>query len=182
MVLYARSMGPYQRAAEAAWQTMSRWLDSGNRRSLMRVSYGLFRDNPRTTAPELLRYDACVPLVIGLEDAAAIGIRRQVLPGGAYAVHTHVGAIEATGELFSRLYRQELPKRGLTVDEDRPFLAVYLTDPTVTREMHRRTEVCVPLNAAQLPAHVGGDGSPRLCVDSGDVDAARGRERAGPRR
>ncbi len=161
MVLYVRSMGPYRKGTEAAWQIMGRWLDSDNRRSLMRVSYGLFRDNPRTTAPDLLRYDACVPLGIGLEESAASGIRRQVLPGGAYAVYTHVGSIEATGELFSRLYRHELPKLGLKVDEDRPFLAVYLTDPTVTREMHRRTEVCIPLNAAHLPMQAA-DGSPRL--------------------
>jgi DNA gyrase inhibitor GyrI len=150
---------------------MGRWLDSGNRRPLMRVSYGLFRDNPRTTAPELLRYDACVPLAIGLEEPSTGVIRRQVLPGGAYAVHTHVGAIEATGELFSLLYRRELPKRGLAVDEDRPFLAIYLTDPTVTREMHRRTELCIPLDRAHMPMQADDDGPQRCLASAGYGDA-----------
>jgi AraC family transcriptional regulator len=130
---------------------MGRWLDAGNRRSRMRVSYGLFRDDPRTTAPQLMRYDACVPLVFGLEEDAEAGIRRQILPGGAYAVHTHLGPLEATGELLSELRRKELPERGLTIDEDRPFLAAYLTDPTVTRDAYCRTEVCIPVQPLRLP-------------------------------
>lgn len=150
-VLYVRSLGPYRTGADRAWQTMGRWLDARNTRRLMRVSYGLFRDNPRCTAPELLRYDACVPLVVGLEEDAEAGIGRQVLPGGAYAVHTHTGAIELTGQLFSRLVRSELPARGLTLDDGRPLLAVYLTDPTATREMHRRTELCIPIVPMQIP-------------------------------
>jgi hypothetical protein len=33
----------------------------------------------------------------------------------------------------------------MTVDCDRPFMAVYLNDPRVTREVHRRTELCIPV-------------------------------------
>ena len=115
------------------------------------MSYGLFRDNPRITAPELVRYDACIPLIPGLEADPALGIGRQTLPGGAFAVHTHLGYHAALGELFSRLYRKEVPVRGLTVDFERPFLATYLTDPNVTREIHRRTELCVPINPIVMP-------------------------------
>ena len=145
-VLYARSFGgPYVAGTREAWETMNGWLDCQKARTRMRVSYGLFRDNPRIVAPDLLRYDACIPLVPGLEDDAAAGIGRQMLPGGSYAVYTHVGALEGAGDLFSELYRKEIPARGLTIDEERPFLATYLTDPLVTREMHRRSEVCVPI-------------------------------------
>ena len=163
-VLYARAFGPYVTGTRAAWQTMGRWLDANGTRSRMRVSYGLFRDNPRITAPELLRYDACIPLVVGLEEDHAAGVSREVLPGGTYAVHTHVGAIEATGALFSDLYRNEIPARGLTIDEDRPFLAVYLTDPTVTRESHRRTELCVPVLPVRMPL-ASNDGEPLVAPE-----------------
>jgi DNA gyrase inhibitor GyrI len=128
-----------------AWKTMGRWLDGRRARPHMRVSYGLFRDNPRQTPAELLRYDACIPMAAGLEDDPAAGIRRQFLPGGAFAVYTHVGGFETTGQLFSQLYREEIPARGLEADEDRPFLAIYRTDPTVTREQFQRTELCVPV-------------------------------------
>ena len=33
----------------------------------------------------------------------------------------------------------------MTVDYDRTILAVYLNDPRVTREAHRRTELCIPV-------------------------------------
>jgi hypothetical protein len=36
-------------------------------------------------------------------------------------------------------------KRGLTIDQDRSFMTIYLNDPALTREMHRRTELCVPV-------------------------------------
>jgi AraC family transcriptional regulator len=163
-VLYARAYGPYAAGTRAAWQTMGCWLDAQNRRPLVRVSYGLFQDNPRITAPELVRYDACVPLVMGLEEDEEAGIRRQVFRGGTYAVHTHVGPIEAAGELFSDLYHKEIPARGLTLDEDRPFLAVYLTDPTVTREPHRRTELCVPVVPICMPA-AGNDSEPLVAPE-----------------
>lgn len=150
-VLYARALGPYVTGTCSAWQTMGRWLDAQGARPSMRVSYGVFHDNPRTTAPELLRYDACIPFVPGLEEDETTGIRRQVLRGGALAVCTHVGPIEETGTLFSNMHRKGIPARGLTVAQDRPFLAVYLTDPTVTPERHRRTELCVPVDPTRMP-------------------------------
>ena len=154
-VLYARSMGPYLAGASKAWDLMGSYLEKHKVRRSVRVSYGLFRDNPRITAPELVRCDACIPLIPGLEADPALGIGRQTLPGGAFAVHTHLGSHAALGELFSRLYREEVPVRGLTVDFERPFLATYLTDPKVTREIHRRTEICVPFNPLQAHSLIG---------------------------
>ena len=82
MVLYARAHGPYVTGTRAAWQSMGRWLYAHGARPRMRVSYGVFRGNPRVTAPELLRYDACIPLAAGLEEDGEVGIRRQVLTRG----------------------------------------------------------------------------------------------------
>ena len=31
------------------------------------------------------------------------------------------------------------------MDYDRPFMAIHLNDPRITREVHRRTELCVPV-------------------------------------
>ena len=66
-------------------------------------------------------------------------------------MQTHVGSYADAGELFSRLHREIVPKRGLCVDYDRPFVAIYLNDPTVTREVHRRTELCVPVLPVRMP-------------------------------
>src|SRR5262245_55381390 len=158
-VVYARSMGPYQHSAPQAWRTMSAWLQCHAARQRVKQAYGYFRDNPKLTAPELLRYDACVPVTTGLDADPDAGISRQTLPGGAYAVHTHVGSYADAGTLFSRLHREIVPSRGLSVDYDRAFVAVYLNDPTITREVHRRTELCVQVLPVRMPLSCNDDGA-----------------------
>lgn len=150
-VLYARAVGPYDISAAEAWSRVNNWLNCRQARSRAKQGYGYFRDNPRTTAPELLRYDACVPMTFGLEPDAEAGIGRQTLPGGAFAVYTHVGSYKEIGDFFSRLHGEIVPKRGLTLDFERPFVAIYLNDPSITREMHRRTELCVPVLPVRMP-------------------------------
>src|SRR4030095_755171 len=117
-VVYARSIGPYHASSAEAWRLMSAWLDQRQMRRRAKQGYGYFRDNPKLTAPELLRYDACVPVTFGLDPAPERGRRRQTLPGGAYAVHAHVGSYAEIGELFSHLHREIVPKRGLSLDYD----------------------------------------------------------------
>jgi len=150
-VVYARSIGPYHASSAEAWRLMSAWLDQRQMRRRAKQGYGFFRDNPKLTAPELLRYDACVPVTAGLDADPETGIGRQTLSGGAYAVQTHVGSYADAGGLFSLLHREIVPKRGLCVDYDRPFVAIYLNDPAVTREVHRRTELCVPVLPVRMP-------------------------------
>lgn len=150
-VVFARRTGPYCESTAQAWRVMLDWIDRQKARSRVKQVHGLFRDNPRVTAPELLRYDACVPVAYGFDADPEAGIGRQTLPGGAYAVHTHVGSYADAGGLLSQLHSDIVPKRGLTVDYDRPFLATYLNDPSITREVHRRTELCVPVLPVCMP-------------------------------
>jgi hypothetical protein len=37
------------------------------------------------------------------------------------------------------------------VDYDRPFMAIHLNDPAITREVHRRTELCIPVVPIAMP-------------------------------
>lgn len=150
-VFYARSMGPYQASCGEAWKTLERWLTQHGIRQRVKQGYGIFRDDPATTEAGLLRYDACVPLMVDVDAELTDGVGRQTLRGGAYAVHTHVGAYDGTGAVFSQLRREVVPKRGLSIDYDRPFVAIYLNDPMMTREVHRRTELCVPVIPIRMP-------------------------------
>jgi AraC family transcriptional regulator len=157
-VVYARSVGPYRQSSAEAWRQLNAWLDRGQRRARVKQGFGFFRDNPKRTDPALLRYDACVPVAPGLDADPENGIGRQTLPGGAYAVQTHVGGYAEAGEVFSELHREIVPKRGLSVDYDRPFLAIYLNDPMITREVHRRTELCIPVLPVRMPLSSNDDG------------------------
>ena len=157
-VVYARCTGLYQAAAKEAWERLNRWMAEHDARRHVKRGWGLFHDNPQMTSPELLRYDACVEARSGLNADPAAGICRQVLSGGTYAVHTHVGRYQPMGGLISRLHRDWVPKQGLSVDYDRPFIAVYLTDPMLTREVHRRTELCIPVLPLRVALPVEADG------------------------
>ena len=157
-VVYARGRGPYETAAREAWLALSRWAEQHQARRLIKRGLGVFHDSPRTTAPDLLRYDACIELIPRLDVELGPGLGRQMLHGGSYAVHTHVGAYAPLGELFSSLHREWAPKQGLAVDYDRPFVAIYLNDPLVTREVHRRTEVCIPVLPVRAALSADGDG------------------------
>ena len=55
------------------------------------------------------------------------------------------------GEAFSKMRRITVAKRGLSIDFGRPFVAIYLNDPLVTREVHRRTELCIPVMPMRMP-------------------------------
>jgi AraC family transcriptional regulator len=164
-VLYARALGPYDQSTPKAWATMAAWLDQHDARRLVKRAYGFIRDNPRTTPAELLRYDACIGLVGDLDADPAAGIGRQILPGGAYAVHTHVGPYDQMGDIMSKLHTSLVQKRGLSVDYDRSFMTIYLNDPALTREMHRRTELCIPVLPIRMPLSGNDDHEGDLVAD-----------------
>lgn len=154
-VVYARSTGGYQVSAKSAWDKLNAWLDGQQVRRKVKRGFGLFHDNPQTTPLELLRYDACVELTTGLDADLEAGIGRQMLSGGTYAVHTHIGGYGRMGGLFSDLHGDWVPKQGLAIDYDRPFMAIHLNDPQLTREVHRRTELCIPVLPLRVELQAG---------------------------
>lgn len=164
-VVYARGTGHYLAATKDAWERLGDWLVRRNARRQVKRGLGLFHDNPHVTPPELLRYDACVEVGPGFDADPAAGIGRQTLTGGTYAVHTHVGGYAPMGGLMSELHREWVPKQGLSVDYDRPFVAVYLNDPTMTREVHRRTELCIPVLPLRAALPVEGSGEDADLMD-----------------
>jgi AraC family transcriptional regulator len=144
-VLYVRACGPYATSSREAWRQLEGWLDRHHARKSLRFGFGILHDNPKTTAQVLIRYDACILHAPYADLPPGEGIGRRTLPAGTWAVHIHVGPYGEAGDRISTLHRDLVPKRGLTVDSDRPFMAVYLNDPRVTREVHRRTELCIPV-------------------------------------
>ena len=150
-VVYARSMGPYEASRREAWSRMNDWLDRRQVRSRVKQGYGYFRDNPRLTAPDLLRYDACVPVTFGLDAEPDAGSAARRFP----AVPTPCTRTSAPTPRWASCSRactaRSCPSAACRVDYDRPFVAIYLNDPAITREMHRRTELCVPVLPVRMP-------------------------------
>ncbi len=147
-VLYARAVGPYASSSVAAWSLMLDWLDERRCRDRVPQGIGVIRDDPSKTGQFLRRYDACVELIPGLESDLHAGIGRQTLPGGSYAIHTHIGPHAALNEKLSTFHRQWLPATGHVVDDSRSFMEIYIDDPAKTDTAKLRTELCIPILTA----------------------------------
>ena len=152
-VVYARSIGPYARLVcrgLAADERLAR--PAASARSRVKQGYGFFRDNPKLTAPELLRYDACVPVTAGLDADPDSGDRPPDAPGRRLC-RAHPRRLLRGGRrgCSRSSTARSCPSGACRVDYDRPFVAIYLNDPAVTREVHRRTELCVPVLPVRMP-------------------------------
>ncbi len=146
-VLYARAYGPYAQSSHAAWQRMLAWLDSRRARSLLERGIGAIQDDPRAVGPYQRRYDACVEIKPGINVDARAFIGRQVLAGGAYAMHRCVGHPEKLRDIFHRLRREWMPSEGLAIDCSRAFLEIYMSDPAIVPENEWRLAIGVPVVA-----------------------------------
>lgn len=144
-VLYARASGPYEQSVEEAWGRMLSWLDLRRVRARTPRGFGIINDNPRSVHPGQRRYDACIELQPGLVSDSQAGIESKMTPGGAFAVARVRGPHAAISRAFKYLRSEWVPKHGLTVDEDRPHLEIYLNDPATTPADQLLTDVCVPV-------------------------------------
>jgi AraC family transcriptional regulator len=91
-------------------------------------AYGIAYDSPQLTAPELLRYHACVPCPVEQELPAPLF--RARIPEGRYAVFAYSGAVAGVESTYHAIYADWFPRSSLAPDD---FTAVdhYLNDGPV---------------------------------------------------
>lgn len=144
-VAYIRARGPYPVSAPEAWKKMLAWLDARGIRSEVTRGFGLAHDDPRTTAAEALRYDACVEIPMDMEGLASREFGMQTLPGGAYARRRYVGPHTGISRQFHDMRETWAPSRGLVLHAKRPFVEIYLDDPLRCAPEKLRTDLCIPV-------------------------------------
>jgi AraC family transcriptional regulator len=161
-VIYIRALGPYEKSAKIAWAQMRTWISEHDIPKPVPRGIGFIRDNPDRTGPFLRRYDACIDVAPGLDIDYHAGVGRQTLPGGTFAIYTHTGSHHELRDAFQAMKHDAVRERGLSVDDDRPFMEVYLDDPQYVPIHACRTELCVPIlvSAAERPSQE----RPRLLV------------------
>jgi len=147
-VAFARVRGPYAASAPEAWAKIFDWLDARNGRREVTRGFGLAHDDPRIVAKENLRYDACVEMPPDLELQACRTFGVQMLPGGAYARQRYVGPHSGIRQEFHDMRTNWAPARGLALDARRPFIEIYLDDPTRCPPEKLRTDLCIPVVVA----------------------------------
>ncbi|MGD9670428.1 MAG: GyrI-like domain-containing protein [Hyphomicrobiaceae bacterium] len=140
-----REIGPYEHAAPAAWRKMFDWLDSQCLRGAVKRGFGMAHDDPRVTAPEKCRYEACIDMPELLPASAWEGLLPQRLPGGAYARYRHVGDHSEISGVIRDIRNSWVSSAGVTLANKRPLVEIYLDDPKFCAPEKLRTDLCLPV-------------------------------------
>ncbi len=141
-VLFVRRRGPYQKAAQSAWSSLMRYA---YRRKLLGPetrAIGISRDDPKITAEENIRYDACLTVKQDFKPEGEVGF--QTITGGNYAVFFHRGSFEKIGELYNLIFGNWLPASGKKL-RDIPCFEVYSSENLRSKSRDYKTEIWIPI-------------------------------------
>lgn len=148
-VIAARETGSYPEAAPKAWERVMKFT-YGNRLMNKDVrSIGISHDDPSVTAPEQIRYDACVDIDADLKNPAFKNndnLEKKTINGGKYAMFLHKGAYENFAQTYSYIFNEWLPESDYQVSDDKTCFEIYLNrDPRKTKPENLKTEIYIPL-------------------------------------
>jgi len=141
-IAYVRKMGTYGPDNGEAMETLKRWAAKEGRMTEEAVFLGIPQDDPRTTAPEACRYDAC--LIIGDEEALAENeVTIGTWGGGRYAVFQLEHTAEAMEHAWASIPAR-LAAEGYAIN-DRPIIERYRGRLLLAD----RCELCIPVRELQ---------------------------------
>jgi len=140
-VAFIRHVGPYNEVGPA-WEQLCTELGRLGLFGAETRFIGLSHDDPCVTAPENLRYDACISVGDDFKPSGDIGI--QTIPGGDYAVLTHFGPYEKFSESYAKLLGEWLPRSGRELRSASCF-EIYFNTPENTEPQDLVTDIHAPL-------------------------------------
>jgi AraC family transcriptional regulator len=140
-VAFIRHIGPYQECAPA-WAALVAWASPRGLLTATATCLGVGHDDPAVTAPERIRYDACIVIPDGTSVDGGVGI--QVLPGGEHAVTVHRGPYDLLPQVYLEVIGRWLPQHGRRVGRGSPY-EIYRNDVRSTPAQDLITEIRVPL-------------------------------------
>lgn len=140
-VAAVRHVGPYAEC-QAAWERLCAWAGPKGLFGRQPLFLGIGYDDPRTVAPDKLRYDACI--TVPPEVKAEGEVRVFEIPGGEYAVAVHEGPYSGLEAAYDYLFGRWLAESGREPAAHMGY-EVYLNDPASTPPEELRTELNLPL-------------------------------------
>ena len=140
-VAFVRHVGPYDQVGKA-WDRLCTFLGKAGYLGSGSRFVGICYDDPDVTAPEKIRYDACVTVDDSFVPQADIAV--QIIGGGEYAVTTHFGPYSTLGLTYSKLFGQWLLQSDREL-RPQPCMEFYLNDPESTEPDDLLTDICLPL-------------------------------------
>ena len=136
-----RQYGPYE-TCHKTWEKLFIWAGKRGLVNPQTIAVGLSYDDPETTPPEKIRYDACISVSDDFVPEGEITVFE--VEGGEYAVYTHIGSYDKIKESFQRLNKEWIKSSGRLMRKA-PCLEIYIDDPEETPEENLRTDLCIPL-------------------------------------
>ena len=148
-VISARETGSYPEAAPKAWGRVMKFAYSNRLMNKDVRSIGISHDDPSVTAPEQIRYDACVNIDTDLKNQAFKNndnLEQKIINGGKYAMFLHKGSYENFAQTYSYIFNEWLPENDFQVSDDKTCFEIYLNrDPRKTKPENLKTEIYIPL-------------------------------------
>ena len=143
-VAYMRYVGPYgPHGIPDLWMKLRKWMEARDLPLGSTVRLGVAYDDPRITAAEQCRYDACA--VIPRDFPPDRWVNVMDIPAGRYAVWEFTGSAHGIGEAWDRVFSAWLPTSGYQPD-DRPCCEVYRGRPGVDEKAECfRCDLCLPV-------------------------------------
>jgi AraC family transcriptional regulator len=148
-VAFMRHVGPYSKVG-ATWDQLLPQLGKDGWIGGDALFLGICHDDPDVTAPDRIRYDACVTVGADFQPIGDIGV--QVVAGGDYAVTIHFGPYTKLGDSYAKLLGQWLPRSGREL-RSRPCFETYLNDPNSTDPADLLTDLYAPLEPKSATAN-----------------------------
>jgi AraC family transcriptional regulator len=142
-VAFVRHVGPYGDCGKA-WEKLCAFAAQQGWLGPDALTIGISHDDPDVTAPDKLRYDACLPVDDGFVATGEIGV--QEIAGGEYAVATHRGPHSNLEQTYRCLFREWLPESRREL-RSVPGFEIYRNDPCTTPPEHLVTDIYLPLEA-----------------------------------
>jgi AraC family transcriptional regulator len=141
-VAYMRYVGPFgPHGIPELWTKLRTWMEARGLPLEATVRLGVAYDDPRITAAEQCRYDACV--VIPPDFPPDRWVNVMDIPAGRYAVWEFTGSAREIGDAWDRVFSAWLPTSGYQPD-DRPCIEVYRGRPDVDAKAGSfRSDLCL---------------------------------------
>ncbi|MFC1794961.1 GyrI-like domain-containing protein [Planctomycetota bacterium] len=140
-VAFVRHVGPYDQVGKA-WDHLCMYLGKAGYLGSGSQFAGICYDDPDVTAPEKIRYDACITVDESFEPEGDVAV--QIIGGGEYAVTTHFGPYNKLGLTYNKLFGQWLLQSDRRLRSE-PCIEFYLNDPEGTEPEDLLTDICLPL-------------------------------------
>lgn len=140
-VAAVRHIGPYTDCG-SAWEKLCAWAMPKGLVGPDTIMLGVCYDDPKTTPPEKIRYDACMTIRDNVESQPPIA--KQEIAGGEYATYRHKGPYAGLVDAYEMVYGRWIPQSGRQY-KHAPCFEIYRNCPTNTSPEDLITDIYVPL-------------------------------------